>query len=497
MRDRGPHVGSAGFDCQLARRLFIGFVPAQLFAVSGYSAVILRITFPGEQFCTDTSGESGPASNSEGSTHHWLKGSVPVREPLSLKQLEMPELKSVESPLLTDRDKSGRGKSGHAPSVIPSTERGPPSGHKSANPSVVPRSAEDQGPSLATTQTSHGSAAAELASAHAAEGRRGAQGDRRKILGEIPRPAPPPSPFPSLPAGPWKHIALAVAHLRLRRWQRAVRDGLVARRSAHRQEDREGPSPIRRCRDSDTFMLSGAEDSSPRNGSMARRGHATHATTAILSSHGSFRARKVSAGSSGGAFGRPARSSGGRPQGQRHQLLRQDVREPDRRSQENPLRVFAWLLCETRDDRGDLVRYHYKGEDDANVPARRGGAEPAHRAGRRPAVLEADRIWQSGAVLFGIRHRLAVPFQSSSTTASTRRGNAGGDRRLALADGRLFRPTARVSRCAPAVWPPDTGVSCVRRALGPGPSSVLTGRPRSAMTRTRSAAGSTRSRHRQ
>jgi hypothetical protein len=42
------------------------------------------------------------------------------------------------------------------------------------------------------------------------------------------------------------------------------------------------------------------------------------------------------------------------------------IADPDR-----PERVFSWLLEETRDDRGNVVRYHYKAEDRAGVDSRR------------------------------------------------------------------------------------------------------------------------------
>lgn len=44
---------------------------------------------------------------------------------------------------------------------------------------------------------------------------------------------------------------------------------------------------------------------------------------------------------------------------------------------DHPERVFAWLLEETRDDRGNAVWYRYKGEDGAGVDA--GRASEAHR----------------------------------------------------------------------------------------------------------------------
>ncbi len=73
----------------------------------------------------------------------------------------------------------------------------------------------------------------------------------------------------------------------------------------------------------------------------------------------------------------------------------------------SPRQVFAWLLCETRDDRGNLVRYHYKPEDDASIPSvvaeknRRAGQATAQRYLKRieygnhePAFSELDAVSQ-------------------------------------------------------------------------------------------------------
>ena len=57
---------------------------------------------------------------------------------------------------------------------------------------------------------------------------------------------------------------------------------------------------------------------------------------------------------------------------------------------EDPSRVFAWLLCEVQDDRGDLVRYHYKAEDDSRVPAF--AAERNRNSGQAAAQRYLKRI---------------------------------------------------------------------------------------------------------
>jgi hypothetical protein len=33
----------------------------------------------------------------------------------------------------------------------------------------------------------------------------------------------------------------------------------------------------------------------------------------------------------------------------------------------NPSRIFAWLICESYDDKGNAILYRYKPEDDANI----------------------------------------------------------------------------------------------------------------------------------
>jgi len=57
---------------------------------------------------------------------------------------------------------------------------------------------------------------------------------------------------------------------------------------------------------------------------------------------------------------------------------------------EDGSRVFAWLLCEVQDDRGDLVRYHYKAEDDSRVPPV--AAERNRNSGQATAQRYLKRI---------------------------------------------------------------------------------------------------------
>lgn len=56
---------------------------------------------------------------------------------------------------------------------------------------------------------------------------------------------------------------------------------------------------------------------------------------------------------------------------------------------ENPDRVFSWLICETRDDKGNAVLYDYKSEDGAGVDLNQ--AHERHRGGRDDSRRMANR----------------------------------------------------------------------------------------------------------
>ncbi|MCK1642487.1 VCBS repeat-containing protein [Bradyrhizobium sp. 157] len=56
---------------------------------------------------------------------------------------------------------------------------------------------------------------------------------------------------------------------------------------------------------------------------------------------------------------------------------------------ENPLRIFAWLICETRDDKGNAILYGYKREDGAGVDLSR--ACERNRGGRDDPRRTANR----------------------------------------------------------------------------------------------------------
>jgi RHS repeat-associated protein len=63
-----------------------------------------------------------------------------------------------------------------------------------------------------------------------------------------------------------------------------------------------------------------------------------------------------------------------------------DPSDPD---PENPKRVFSWLICETRDDRGNAVLYEYKPEDGAGVQLSR--AHERNRGGENDSRRKTNR----------------------------------------------------------------------------------------------------------
>jgi RHS repeat-associated protein len=66
------------------------------------------------------------------------------------------------------------------------------------------------------------------------------------------------------------------------------------------------------------------------------------------------------------------------------------IQEPRRRDgPDRPDRVFSWLLCETRDDRGNAILYDYKAEDGAGVDLRL--ASERHRGPRDDPLRSANR----------------------------------------------------------------------------------------------------------
>ena len=62
----------------------------------------------------------------------------------------------------------------------------------------------------------------------------------------------------------------------------------------------------------------------------------------------------------------------------------------------DPRRVFSWLVCESYDDRGNAIRFSYKAEDEAGV-----NPSHAHERSRTPAMRSAQRYCKR--ILYGNR----------------------------------------------------------------------------------------------
>jgi RHS repeat-associated protein len=130
--------------------------------------------------------------------------------------------------------------------------------------------------------------------------------------------------------------------------------------------------------ESDVFLLSGAEDLVPVHGEEDEDGRVKQRVP------GEFRVQRYRPRVEG-AFARIERWTHRRT-GDVHWRTTSGGnvtsffgRSPEARvgDPEDPKRVFSWLLEETRDDRGNVVRYTYKGEDGAGVD--RGAASESNR----------------------------------------------------------------------------------------------------------------------
>jgi RHS repeat-associated protein len=75
------------------------------------------------------------------------------------------------------------------------------------------------------------------------------------------------------------------------------------------------------------------------------------------------------------------------------------ITDPD-----DPSHIFSWLICETRDDRGNAVLYRYKAEDGTNVDLAQ--AHEANRGGRDDPRRKANRYLKR--ILYGNRAPLLV-----------------------------------------------------------------------------------------
>jgi Salmonella virulence plasmid 65kDa B protein len=60
-------------------------------------------------------------------------------------------------------------------------------------------------------------------------------------------------------------------------------------------------------------------------------------------------------------------------------------------------RIFSWLICEVRDDKGNAVIYEYKAEDATGVDLTQ--AHERNRGGRESPQRTANRSWVPGAIV--------------------------------------------------------------------------------------------------
>lgn len=63
----------------------------------------------------------------------------------------------------------------------------------------------------------------------------------------------------------------------------------------------------------------------------------------------------------------------------------------------DPARIFHWLIDEDHDDHGNIIRYHYKAEDDANVPDSIYEANRDHVTQRYPILIEYGNYFYEDA----------------------------------------------------------------------------------------------------
>ena len=68
----------------------------------------------------------------------------------------------------------------------------------------------------------------------------------------------------------------------------------------------------------------------------------------------------------------------------------------------SPSQVFQWLLEETRDDKGNIVRYQYKAEDRANAPGK------LYEVSRRDGLLDATAQRYLKRILYGNKVGIAL-----------------------------------------------------------------------------------------
>ena len=133
----------------------------------------------------------------------------------------------------------------------------------------------------------------------------------------------------------------------------------------------------------------------------------------------------------------------------------------------DPSRIFSWLICETRDDKGNAILYDYKPEDGAGVDLDPGPraqpGRPRRSAPHGQPLSEAHPLRQPHAPAGQRGQPAALPdrradrrtpagcSRSSSTTASTTPTRPTPDDAGDMDLPRTIRspPTAPASRCAP------------------------------------------------
>ena len=98
---------------------------------------------------------------------------------------------------------------------------------------------------------------------------------------------------------------------------------------------------------------------------------------------------------------------------------------------EDPSRIFSWLICETRDDKGNAILYEYKPEDGAGVDLtqayerNRGGLDDPRRTANR--YLKQIRYGNRTPLLDDAGHR---PRFLTAVTDPKRRLDVRGGLRL-------------------------------------------------------------------
>ena len=271
--------------------------------------------------------------------------------------------------------------------------------------------------------------------------------------------------------GPLRLRPAALALLRLRRRQRPLRLRLdaLACPPITRKTDK-GLPQYHDADESDVFILSGAEDLVPvlePDGSAVRG----RSPTAHDGLHRSTATARASKGCS------PA-SSAGRDDAigdvhwrsiSKDNILTLYGKDAETRASPIPpipTRIFSWLICETRDDKGNAILYDYKPEDGAGVDLtqaherNRGDRDDPRRtanrylkrirygnrvpllddAGQRPRFLTDAQIDDAGWMF-------EVVFDYGEHDADA--PEAGRRRRSGPAATTRSRPTAPASRCAP------------------------------------------------